>query len=167
MLHPAFARSRNGFLCGVYPATQTITQKSHPKHFYIASNQFGRYNTPQQDMLDTLNIRVEGGSAAGPWHCMSIYELRLISDLICAELLVQRVVDSQRLNEFNWRGFNPIFGLSLYTLYSGITFQSTEDRRIGVRLSSPQGGDGFYSIPLDLPMGVGNATEIVRGHHAG
>lgn len=167
MLHPAFARSRNGFLHGVHPARVMATKKSGGEYFYMSTPRTsGYFNDAPQEPMDVLNQIVEGGSNSAPWHFVSIYEYMLLADLITAEFLSLRPLLVG--TTFNWRGFRRLVDEYYYVVYSGIALQDTESKRMGVRFSPPQGGQGFYEIPLNLTLeDTGNATEIVRGHHAG
>ena len=162
MLHPAFKRSPNGFLHAVRPARGDLAPSIG--YVYISTASHGAINV-EQKYMDNLN-RLETGTLNGPWHYASIYELRLISDLIAAETLKLEINNNS--GDFSWRKFQNLFQSSDRTPHYGVSFNETPEKCTSVLLSSPEMSGVLNEMPLDLPYGTGqNATEVLRGQHAG
>lgn len=161
MLHPAFKRSPNGFLHAVHPAKGVSAPSA--EYVYVSNPAYGAASV-EQKYMNNLN-KLEVGSENGPWHFASIYELRLISDLITAEML--RVRFSNISSPFSWRKFRGLFQWES-TPYYGVSFRGTPEKCTFLLLSSPEMSSVFHEIPLDLPYGTGqNVTKVLRGEHAG
>lgn len=157
-LDPAFARSPNGFLHGTcLPRVLEITIGGKQKKVYCS--------TPGVEPGDIKSTTLQTMKGVDPkWHYWSIYERRLLLDLLTAEKasLKTGTFNSGRkntvLDSMSWRGFFGFFNVDepsgpfrrFGMVVEGLEWELASDTIAEIRLWTPS-MDSMISLPSKLP----------------
>ena len=159
ILHPAFAEAQDGFWHGTCLAT--LNKGADSKNYAVSKVGEGVYANVSLETLMTIDPK---------WHIWTLYERRLLLDLMMAEHLTfdasKVSLGSGRNNtdeSFRWRAFYGLLNINQQCALTKITQPKSVSLVETVYVSTPIGDN---MIPFDVSLVNSNAyiTDIARGY---
>ena len=174
-LDPAFAKSPHGFLHGTC-LPNTVGVKNNGVNVTVYRSSAGVLGG------DTYSLFIQNMKTLSPtWHYWTIYERRLLLDLLTAERSSLKIDDGAfHFGQSNtvagsmfWRGFFGLFNIrkTVYEygmIVEGLDWNNTSTAFTEILLQAPA-KNNFISIPTSLSIssnGRACPVEIERGYNA-